>query len=122
MIATYYLGFVFVFASVHRFLFKKERTEELERLKLPKFFDIFIYSFEFVIGAVLLSGCPFFIKRIALGLLLAFLLVGCGLMVFYHYPSLIKTYKEIFTFQATSMSYCMHVAYIVLILTALTSK
>lgn len=116
MIAMYYLGIVFVVASVHRFILKKERTEELERMKLPKHFDIFIYSFEFIVGAILLSNCPFFVKRIALVLLLVFLFVGCGLIAFYNYRELIKTYKDIFTFQPTSMSYCMHVAYIVLIL------
>ena len=114
-IGLYYLGLVFIVASIHRFFLKKNREEEIERFHLPKYFDIIIYSFEFTVGVILLSSLPFFIKRIALILLLCFLLVGCGLMVFYHYKDLLKTYSDVFTFQPTCMSYCMHLAYIVII-------
>jgi len=119
MIALYYLGIVFVIAAIHRFFLKKDRTEELERFHLPKYFDIFIYSFEFVVGVLLLSTVPFFIKRIALILLLVFLTLGCGLMVLYNYKELIKTYSDVFTFQPSFMSYCMHLAYIVIIISLL---
>lgn len=115
-IGLYYLGVVFIVAAIHRFFLKKDRGEEMERFHLPKYFDIIIYSFEFIVGAILLSTLPFFIKRIALVLLLCFLCVGCALMVFYHYKELIKTYSEVFTFQPTCMSYCMHLAYIIIIL------
>jgi hypothetical protein len=118
-IAIIYLGIVFIVAACHRFFLKKDRLEEMERFKLPKYFDILIYSFEFIVGAVLLSSCPFFIKKIFLVLLLLFLLIGCSLMLFYHYPQLFKTYTEVFTFQPTCMSYFMHVAYIVMIISVM---
>jgi len=116
-IGMYYLGIVFVVAAIHRFFLKKDRMEEIARLNLPSYFNIFIYSFEFIVGILLLSNVPFFIKRIALVFLLVFLLIGCGLILVYHYKELIKTYYEVFTFQPTCMSYCMHLAYIVIILT-----
>lgn len=116
-IGMYYLGIVFIVASIHRFFLKKDRMEEVTRLNLPSYFNIFIYSFEFIVGILLLSNVPFFIKRVVLSFLLGFLLVGCGLILFYHYKELIKTYFDVFTFQPTSMSYCMHLAYIVIILT-----
>ena len=115
-IGIYYLGIVFVVAAIHRFFLKKDRGEEIERFHLPKYFDMIIYSFEFIVGVILLSNLPFFIKRIGLIFLLCFLVTGCGLMVFYHYKELIKTYSDVFTFQPTCMSYCMHLAYIVIIL------
>lgn len=117
-IGLYYLGIVFILAATHRFFLKKDRTEEIERFHLPKYFDIFVYSFEFAVGVILLFA-PFFVKRIALILLLIFLVVGCVLMVVYHYKELMKTYSDVYTFQPTFMSYCMHLAYIVLILTLL---
>jgi hypothetical protein len=119
-IGMYYLGFVFVIASIHRFILKKDRTEELTRFHLPKYFDTIIYVFEFIIGAILLSSLSFCIKRIALAILLVFLVVACGLMVFYHYKELLKTYFDVFTFQSTSMSFFMHLAYIVIILTVIS--
>ena len=115
-IGMYYLGIVFIIASIHRFMLKKDRTEELTRFHLPKYVDILIYIFEFIIGAILLSNVPFCIKRIVLAILLIFLVFGCGLMVFYHYKELMKTYFDVFTFQPTSMSFFMHIAYIVIIL------
>ena len=115
----YYLGLVFVIASIHRFILKKDRAEELSRFHLPKYFDIFIYLFEFIIGAILLSRLSFFIKRIALVVLLVFLVFACGLMIFYHYKELIKSYFDVFTFQSTSMSFFMHIAYIAIILTVI---
>lgn len=116
-IGLYYLGIVFVIASIHRFFLKKDRMEEMERLHLPKYFDIIIYSFEMIIGLILLSNLPFYVKRIGLILLLIFLLIGCFLTLLYRYKDIIKTYTEVFTFQPTCMSYCMHLAYIVIILT-----
>ena len=113
----YYLGIVFVVASIHRFILKKDRTEELVRFKLPKYFDILIYLFEFIVGIILLSSLAFSIKRIALVCLLLFLVAGCVLMLIYHYKELMKTYFDVYTFQPTSMSFFMHVAYIVIILT-----
>lgn len=116
-IGMYYLGIVFVVASIHRFILKKDRTEELVRFHFPKYFDIFIYLFEFIVGGILLSTLPFCIKRIALAILLVFLISACALIVFYHYKELVKTYFDVFTFQPTCMSFFMHVAYIVIILT-----
>ena len=118
-IIVYYLGIVFVFASIQRFFLKKDRKEELETMKLPKHFDIFIYGFEMLVGLILLSRIPFFYKRIVLGLLLCFLLVGCGLIVLYNYKKLLATFTEIFTFQPTAMSYVLHVAYVVMIISVI---
>jgi hypothetical protein len=84
-VGIYYLGIVFVVASLHRFFLKKDRGEELVRFRLPKHFDVLIYTFEFIVGIILLTGVPFTIKRIALVFLLLFLLSGCILMLFYHY-------------------------------------
>lgn len=118
-IGLYYLGLVFIIASIHRFILKKDRTEELTRFHLPKYFDTIIYIFEFIIGVVLLSSLSFCIKRIALAILLIFLVFACGLMIFYHHKELMKTYFDVFTFQSTSMSFFMHIAYIVIILSVI---
>jgi hypothetical protein len=114
-----YLGIVFIAASIHRFFLKSARKEELEIMKLPKHFDIFIYVFEFIVGVLLLSSAPLFYKKVVLGLLLVFLLVGCGLILAFNFKKLIATYKDVFTFQPTAMSYCMHVAYVVMIISVI---
>jgi uncharacterized membrane protein YphA (DoxX/SURF4 family) len=111
---TYYLGLVFIFASLHRVLYKNQRKDEsLNVMKLPKYSDILIIIFEFTVGVLLLSNFKY--KMEILKLLLLFLIVGSVLIIIYNKDKLMDTYTDIWTFQPTSMSFVLHLAYIVII-------
>lgn len=113
-ILIYYLGLVFILASIHRIYLKSQREEEANQvLKLPKYFDILIIIFEFTVGVLLLTNFKY--KLYALFLLMIFLIVGSILIIVYNMDKLLETYHEIWTYQPTSMSFVLHLAYIVMI-------
>jgi uncharacterized membrane protein YphA (DoxX/SURF4 family) len=113
-ILIYYLGLVFIFASIHRIYLKSQREEEAyEVLKLPKYSDIFIIIFEFTVGVLLLTNFKY--KLHALFLLMVFLIIGSILIIIHNMDKLLETYHEIWTYQPTSMSFVLHLAYIVII-------
>jgi len=117
-ILIYYFGIVFIFASIHRMYLKSQREEEAYKfLKLPPFFDIFIIIFELAIGILLLTNFKY--KLQALLLLLIFLIIGSILIIVNNTDELLKTYNEIWTFQPTSMSFSLHLTYIVVIIAIL---
>lgn len=120
-ILTYYLGLVFIFASIHRMIYKKQRLEESNVvLKLPKYFDILIIIFEFSIGVLLLINFKYKIE--ALKLLLLFLIIGSILIAIYNKDKLLDTYHEVWTYQPTFMSFVLHLAYIVIIFAIICGK
>ena len=120
-ILTYYLGLVFIFASIHRMVYKKQRLQESnEVLKLPKYFDILIIIFEFTIGVLLLINFKYKIE--ALKLLLLFLIIGSILIAVYNKDKLLDTYHEVWTYQPTFMSFVLHLAYIVIIFAIIFCK
>jgi uncharacterized membrane protein YphA (DoxX/SURF4 family) len=113
-ILIYYLGLVFILASLHRIYLKTQREEEAyEILKLPKYFDILIIIFEFTVGILLLTNFKY--KLHALFLLMIFLIIGSILIIIHNLDKLLMTYHEIWTYQPTSMSFVLHLAYIVII-------
>ena len=120
-ILTYYLGLVFIFASIHRMIYKKQRLEESNVvLKLPKYFDILIIIFEFTIGVLLLINFKYKIET--LKLLLLFLIIGSILIAVYNKDKLLDTYHEVWTYQPTFMSFVLHLAYIVIIFAIIFGK
>ena len=117
-ILIYYLGIVFILVSIHRMYLKSQREEEIYKvLKLPPFSDIFIIIFEFTVGVLLLTNFKY--KLHALLFLLIFLIVGSILIIINNMDELLKTYHEIWTYQPTSMSFVLHLAYIVMIIAIL---
>jgi len=113
-ILTFYLGLVFIFASLHRIGLFENRTREVnEHMQLPPFSDMFIILFEFTVGVLLITNHTY--KYHALCLLLIFLIIGSFLIAFYNMDTLLATYNEIWTYQPTSMSFVLHLAYIVMI-------
>jgi uncharacterized membrane protein YphA (DoxX/SURF4 family) len=113
-ILMYYLGLVFVAASLHRiWLFEDRQREKNVVLKLPPFSDILIIAFEFIVGVLLLTNSKY--KYQALFFLFIFLIVGSILIAVYNMDTLKKTYTDAFTYQPTFMSFALHLAYIVMI-------
>ena len=113
-ILIYYLGLVFILVSIHRIYLKSQREKEVSQvLKLPKYFDILIIIFEFTVGVLLLTNFKY--KLHALFLLMIFLIVGSILIIVHNMDKLLETYHEIWTYQPTSISFVLHLAYIVII-------
>jgi uncharacterized membrane protein YphA (DoxX/SURF4 family) len=120
-ILSYYLGLVFILASIHRMFYKEQRLEESNKvLKLQKYFDILIIIFEFTIGVLLLINFKYKIE--ALKLLLLFLIIGSILIAIHNKDKLLKTYNEVWTYQPTFMSFVLHLAYIIIIFAIIFGK
>jgi uncharacterized membrane protein YphA (DoxX/SURF4 family) len=113
-ILTYFIGLVFIGAASHRIIYKKQRIEESEKVfKLPKYFDIIIIIFEFIIGILLLINFKYKIKLLKITLI--FIIFASILIVIYNKNKLLNTYNEVFTYQPTFMSFTLHVTYIIII-------
>jgi len=113
-ILIYYLGLVFIFASFHRIYLKSQREEEIyEVLKLPKYSDILIIIFEFIVGVLLISNFKY--KLYILFILIIFLIIFTIILIYHNIEKLLNSYSEIFTYQPTSMSFILHLTYIVII-------
>jgi len=111
-IFTRFLGLVFILVAFHRIYFKDDREKEVIVFGLPKHSDIFILLFELIIGTLLLLNVSF--KEIILKIFLLFFIVGCIIIFIKNYDLILSTYKDIWTFQPTAMSFAMHL-YIILI-------
>ena len=117
-ILIYYLGLVFIFASFHRIYLKRQREKEAyEVFKLPKYFDILIIIFEFIVGVLLISNFKY--KSYILLILIIFLIIWTIILIYHNTEKLLNSYSEIFTYQPTSMSFILHLTYIVIIVAIL---
>jgi uncharacterized membrane protein YphA (DoxX/SURF4 family) len=113
-ILTYFIGLVFIGAASHRIIYKKQRIEESEKVfKLPKYFDIIIIIFEFIIGILLLINFKYKIELLKITLI--FIIFASILIVIHNKNKLLNTYNEVFTYQPTFMSFTLHVTYIIII-------
>jgi len=97
-------------------VYKKDREKERNTLGLPKYSDIFIMLFEFIIGILLLLDVTY--KKLILGIFLGFFIIGCIIIFIRNYKKIMSTYPEIWTFQPTAMCFSMHL-YIIFIVVIL---
>jgi hypothetical protein len=113
-ILIFYIGIVFILASFHRiYLISQREKEAYEVFKLPKYFDIIIIIFEFLIGFLLLINFKY--KLFLLYILIIFLIIWTIILICLNIDKLLYTYNDLFTFQPTSMSLVLHITYIVII-------
>jgi uncharacterized membrane protein YphA (DoxX/SURF4 family) len=111
-----FLGILFIFIAFHRFIYKKDREKERIVFGLPKYSDILIMLFEFIVGILLLLNVSY--KKLILEIFLAFFIIGCIIIFMRNYKKIMSTYHEIWTFQPTAMCFSKHlfIIFIVLIL------
>lgn len=114
------LGLVFIIVALHRIVLKKEREQELIVFGLPKYSDFLIILLELIIGILLLLNVSY--KKNVLKAFLLFFIVGCIIIFFRNYKKIIDSYKEIWTFQSTAMSFSMHLYIILIVLMLLYCK
>ena len=113
-ILIYYIGLVFIFASLHRLFLKSDREEEIKEVfKLPKNFDYLIIIFEFITGILLLINFKY--KIYVLFILFLFLILFTLILIYNNFTKLLNSYNEIFTYKPTMTSLFLHITYIIII-------
>jgi len=111
---TSILGFIFILASIHRILLKKERQNETKNFNIPNYTQYIIIFYEFITGILLVFKNKY--TDIALKLLLVFLILGSIKLMTIHEEKIIKTYKDAWTFKPSMLSLTFHIYMIFIII------
>jgi hypothetical protein len=116
------LGVIIIIISLHRafYLTSEDRVAEINHLGLHSSFSSVIIICEIIMGALLLSNMES--KKLLLQISLLFIVLNCLLMLYNNYNKILSTYKDIWTFQPTAMSYSLHLLYIFIIVILLYSN
>lgn len=110
-----FIGLVFLSAGIHRIFLKNQRENEAyNMIKLPKYSDYLIIIFEIVIGIIILFDLPG--KYYSLIFVTIMASIGTLLLVINNWDNIIKTYTDLFTLQTNSLSVCVHLTYIVILI------
>jgi hypothetical protein len=114
-----FIGLVFLLAGIHRIFLKDRREYEAYTLvKLPKYTDYLIILMEIVAGLIIIFNLPG--KYYALLTVTIGATIGTGLLLFHNFDDILATYYDLFTLNKNSLSVCLHVTYIVILLYLLT--
>lgn len=116
-ILIYYIGIVIILAATHRIFLIENRKKELYHMNLPSFTDIFIIVFELICGTLLLINFKY--KKNILFIVLIFMIIGSILILINNFNQLLQTYNEIFTYQPNSLSFLLHMTFIIIIISIL---
>ena len=118
---TTILGSIFIIISVHRLLYLSDNDKLIEtnHMQLNPIFSNIIILAQLVIGSLLITNTS---NTLVLQISLIGIIFNSILMLFHNYDNILKTYKEIWTFQPTAMSFSLHLLYILIILILLYSN
>jgi hypothetical protein len=110
------LGSLMIVISLHRifYLTDDDRLEETNNLGLTSNFSSLIILAQFIMGMLLISDIES--NKLFLQISLIFVIFSCLLMLYNNYNKISETYKEIWTFQPTAMSFSLHLFYVLIIL------
>ena len=115
-----FIGIVFFSAGIHRIFYKSQREYEIYNLlNLPKYTDILILIFEIVGGIILLFDLKY-VKETLIALLV-FCSMGVLLLLINNFDKIMSTYNELFTLKADSLSFFLHITYLLIIVYILLS-
>jgi uncharacterized membrane protein YphA (DoxX/SURF4 family) len=110
-----FIGLVFLLAGIHRIFLKEQREYEVNTLlKLPKYTDYFIIIFEIIAGIIIifnLSGKNYALWTVTIGAS-----IGTLLLMYNNFPKILSTYNELFSLKDSSLSVCLHITYIVILI------
>jgi uncharacterized membrane protein YphA (DoxX/SURF4 family) len=114
-ILIYFIAFVFISTSIHRFIYKEQRLNESNNyLNLPKYSDILIILFELIIGVLLLINIKY--KIIVLKILLVAIIIFSIIIFVNNKEDIMNTYNEVWTFEPKFTNFILHITYIIIIL------
>ena len=115
-----FIGLIFLLAGLHRIFLKNRREYEANNLlRLPLFSDIIIIFIEVICGFIILFNLSY--KYYALIIITIMSIIGTLLLIINNYGDIIKSYNDLFTLHKNSLSVCIHVTYIVILLYLLSS-
>jgi|LauGreDrversion4_2_1035121.scaffolds.fasta_scaffold316980_1 uncharacterized membrane protein YphA (DoxX/SURF4 family) len=110
-----FIGFVFLLAGVHRIFLKEQREYEAYKLlKLPKYSDYGIILMEIIAGLIIIFGLPgktFALWTVAIGAT-----IGTLLLLVNNWEKILSTYNQLFTLNDSSLSVCIHITYIIILI------
>ena len=110
-----FIGLVFLLAGIHRIFLKEQREYEVNTLlKLPKYADYFIILFEIIAGIIIIFNLS--VKNYALWTVIIGVSIGTLLLMYNNFPKILSTYNELFTLKDSSLSVCIHLTYIVILI------
>jgi hypothetical protein len=112
---TTILGSIFIIISLHRlfYLSDNDKLIETNNMQLNPIFSNIIILAQLVVGSLLITNTS---NTLVLQISLIGIIFNSILMLFHNYDNILKTYKEIWTFQPTAMSFSLHLLYIFIIL------
>jgi hypothetical protein len=111
------LGIIFILASLHRIILKKERQLEMKNFKVPNFFQYLVIIYEFVTGILLIYKTQY--TNIALKILLLYLIYASIKIIILHKEKILLSYKDAWTFKPSMLSLTFHFYIIFIIVTLL---
>jgi hypothetical protein len=118
---TTILGSIFIIISVHRLFYisDNDKLNETNHMQINPIFSNIIILAQLVIGYLLITNTS---NTLVLQISLIGIILSSILMLFHNYDNILKTYKEIWTYQPTAMSFSLHLLYIFIILILLHSN
>lgn len=116
-----YIGLVFVLAGIHRVLLKSRREyEAYVLLKMPNGTDYLIIMIEIICGIIILFNLPK--KREALIVVTLLASIGIIILLINNFDDILKTYDDLFTLHKNSLSVCLHLTYIIILIYLIYKK
>lgn len=114
LILEKFIGLVFLLAGLHRIFLKDRREyEAYTLLKLPKYTDYLIIFTEIVAGLIIIFNLPG--KYPALLTVTIGAIIGTLLLLFHNFDEIWTCYYDLFTLNKNSLSVCVHLTYIVIL-------
>jgi len=118
---TTILGSIFIIISMHRLFYisDNDKLNETNHMQINPLFSNIIILAQLVIGYLLITNTS---NTLVLQISLIGIILSSILMLFHNYDNILKTYKEIWTYQPTAMSFSLHLLYIFIIVILLYSN
>ena len=114
LILEKFIGLVFLLAGTHRIFLKEQREyEAYTLLKLPKYTDYVIMIMEIVAGCIILFNLPG--KKYGLWTVTVGAIIGTALLLVNNFEKILSTYSDLFTLKESSLSVCVHLTYIIIL-------
>lgn len=110
-----FIGLVFLLAGTHRIFLKEQREYEAQTLlNLPKYSDYVIILMEIIAGCIILFNLPG--KKYALWTVAIGATIGTILLLLNNFSKIVSTYTDLFTLKESSLSVCVHLTYIIILI------
>lgn len=121
-IFTTILGSIFIIISLHRlfYLSNDDKLTETNNMQLNPIFSNIIIISQLIVGFLLITTDTS--SKLLLQISLVGIILSCIQMLFHNYDNICSTYREIWTFQPTAMSFSIHLLYLFIILILLYSN